>query len=404
MDLPHLDRWARIKGIQLMGTGDFTHPAWFASLQAELKEDGSGVLTRRAPDAVTKFILSVELSCIYSKNGRVRRIHLVVLMPDLESVGRMNARLAAIGNIRSDGRPILGLDAEELVKIAIDVSPRAMVIPAHIWTPWFSLFGSQSGFDTVEECFGTMTKHIAAVETGLSSDPAMNWRLSQLDPYGIVSFSDAHSPKPNKMGREATELELESLTYDHVRAALGSQKKILEGQQPANRIASTIEFFPEEGKYHWDGHRDHEIRMSAADAKKRNNLCPNCGTRMTIGVEHRVDDLADRPENYQPDNRPPFQSFIPLEEIIAEALGRKPGTKGVATIYETMTKDVDEFTLLRETSIDDLKTLNNSLVAEGVRRVREGQLHITPGFDGVFGTVHIFTDEERQAAVQPKLI
>ncbi|MBI5405213.1 MAG: DNA helicase UvrD [Candidatus Kerfeldbacteria bacterium] len=402
MDVPHLDQWAKVKGIGLMGTGDFTHPAWLESLKAELAEDGSGILSPRS-GGPTRFILTVEIACIYSRGGKVRRIHTVTVMPDFRSVDTFNARLSAIGNLRSDGRPILGLDAEELVKIAMDVNPRALVIPAHIWTPWFSLFGSQSGFDTVEECFGAMTPHIVVAETGLSSDPAMNWRLSQLDTIGIVSFSDAHSPKPNKMGREATELELEALTYDNVRAALGSQALIAAGQRPKNIIASTIEFYPEEGKYHWDGHRDHNIRMPASDAKKRKDLCPTCGTRMTIGVEHRVDDLADRPASYQPPNRPPFQRLIPLEEIIGEALGRKPGTKGVGAVYTSLTALADEFTILRSMPISDIAAASSKLIGEGVRRVRAGQLHIEPGYDGVFGTVHIFTDQEREDAVQKTL-
>lgn len=403
MDLPHLDQWARIKGINLMGTGDFTHPAWFASLENELTEDGSGILVRKDSDGVTKFVLSVELSCIYSKGGKVRRIHLVILMPDLASVRNLNKRLGALGNIKSDGRPILGLDAQEVLKIALEISPRSIVIPAHIWTPWFSLFGSASGFDHITECFGDLTSHIPAIETGLSSDPPMNWRLSQLDRISIVSSSDAHSPKPSKMGREATEFVLDALTYDHLRQALFSQADIADGKIPTNRILSTIEFYPEEGKYHWDGHSNHDVRMSSADAKKRKNLCPNCGTKMTIGVEHRVDDLADRPENYQPKNRPPFQRLIPLEEIIADALGKGTGTKGVGLIYHTMVAETTEFEILRNLPITDIAKLSTPLIAEGVKRVRSGELQINPGYDGVFGTVKIFTDKERKTSVQKSL-
>lgn len=404
MDLPHLDHWSTVKGIDLIATGDFTHPKWFEELKAGLVEDGTGILKRSASDAKTSFLLSVEISCIYSKNGKTRRIHLLVLYPDLESVERFNAKLSSIGNIASDGRPILGLHAEELAKIVFDVNPRGIVIPAHIWTPWFSLFGSESGFDSVEECFANMAKHIIAVETGLSSDPSMNWRLSQLDRMSIVSFSDAHSPKPNKMGREATELELMSLTYDNVVDALKSQAAIVDRRKPKNSIASTIEFFPEEGKYHWDGHRSHEVRLSPAETKKLKGICPKCGTRLTVGVEHRVDTLADRPEGYQPTNRPPFQRFIPLEEIIAEALGQHPGTKRVTELYARMTKEANEFKILRELSPDAIKEIADPLIAEGINRVRQEKLDINPGYDGVFGTIHIFSEKDRQTIGQSKLL
>ncbi|MBI4092825.1 MAG: DNA helicase UvrD [Candidatus Kerfeldbacteria bacterium] len=403
MDLSHLDHWAKVKGINVMGTGDFTHPKWFQSIATELQEDGSGLLQRIGSDEKTKFLLTVEISCIYSRAGKVRRIHLVVLMPDLKSAELFNARLNAIGNIRSDGRPILGLDAEELVKLALEITPRAAVIPAHIWTPWFSLFGSMSGFDSVAECFGTMAKHIFAIETGLSSDPAMNWRLSQLDAISITSSSDAHSPKPNKMGREATEFELKELTYDAIIDALKSQPHRADRQLPANHIISTIEFFPEEGKYHWDGHRDHGLRFSPAETKKLKGLCPKCGSRLTIGVEHRVDLLADRPADYQPTNRPPFSRLIPLEEIIAEALGQQPGTKRVAQVYERMTKETDEFHILRDMTESELSAITDPMLIEGIRRARAGKVKITPGYDGVFGTVHIFSDAERSARGQAKL-
>lgn len=397
MDIPHINHWAKVKGLGLMGTGDFTHPQWFASLKQDLVEDGSGFLQRKDSPEYTKFVLSAEISCIYGKNGKTRRIHLIVLAPDFATVEKINGQLNLIGNIRSDGRPILGLDAEELTKIILNTNPKCMVIPAHAWTPWFSLFGSMSGFDSVEECFGTMTPHIYALETGLSSDPAMNWRLSQLDRIAITSYSDAHSPKPNKMGREATEFDLQELAYDNLVEALKSQSMIAAGQQPKNAIASTIEFFPEEGKYHWDGHRDHNIRWSPEESKQHKNICPVCEKPVTIGVENRVERLADRPADYQPTNRPPFTKMVPLEEIVAEAVGTKPGTKKVSAVYEKITKAASEFDILLKFSSSELASLGEPRVAEGIERVRQGKLDIVPGYDGVFGTVHIFSSRQSPA-------
>lgn len=400
MDIPHIDHWAKIKGIGLMGTGDFTHPAWLQHLKEELVEDGSGFLRRKDSPERTKFVLSAEISCIYSRAGKTRRIHLIVLAPDFTTVEKINGYLNLIGNLKSDGRPILGLDAEELAKIVMDADPRNMVIPAHAWTPWFSLFGSMSGFDSVEECFGSMTPYIYALETGLSSDPAMNWRLSQLDRLAITSYSDAHSPKPNKMGREATEFELDEPTYDNLIEALKSQSMIVDGQEPRNIIASTVEFFPEEGKYHWDGHREHHIRWSPEESKQHKNICPVCGKPVTIGVESRVEQLADRPADYQPTKRPPFKKMVPLEEIIGETLGFKPGTKKVGALYTQMTAEVSEFDILLNRSLDDIAALGTARIAEGVDRVRRGQLDIAPGYDGEYGTVHIFSSREPASSTE----
>ncbi len=399
MDIPHIDHWAKVKGIGLMGTGDFTHPAWFGSLKQELAEDESGFLRRKESSEKTLFVLSAEISCIYSRAGKTRRIHNIVLAPDFATVEKLNGYLSLIGNLKSDGRPILGLDAEELTKIVMDANPKNMVIPAHAWTPWFSLFGSMSGFDSVEECFGSMSKHIYALETGLSSDPAMNWRLSQLDRIAITSYSDAHSPKPNKMGREATEFDLVEPTYDNLIEALKSQSMIVDSLKPKNTIASTIEFFPEEGKYHWDGHRDHNIRWSPEESKLHKNICTVCGKPITIGVENRVEQLADRPANFKPTNRPPFTKMVPLEEIIAEAVGTKPGTKKVSAVYEKITSGASEFDILTKFSDSELLSLNEPRVVEGIQRVRAGKLDIVPGYDGVFGTVHIFSS--RQPATTP---
>lgn len=404
MDLEHMDIWAKKKGIGLMGTGDFTHPKWFDSLQKDLQEDGTGILHLKSDPVGTAFMLSSEISCIYTRGGKGRRIHTIVLSPDIASVLKLNTRLAAIGNIASDGRPILGLDVEELTKIVLDINPRNLVIPAHIWTPWFSMFGSMSGFDSVEECFGSMRKHIFAFETGLSSDPAMNWRLSQLDRLAIISNSDAHSPKPNKMGREATELELIELTFNAISEALQSQAAIADGKTPTNRIHSTIEFYPQEGKYHWDGHSAHNIRWSPADTKKHGAICSVCHRRVTVGVEYRVNQLADRPTGYKPTNRPPFHSLVPLEEIIAEAVGTKAGTKKVMTVYEKMTATKTEFELLLQTPLAEMVGLADALVIEGIKRVRAGQLEIVPGYDGVYGTIKIFSETDRKTAGQAALL
>lgn len=403
MDLQHMDIWAKKKGIGLMGTGDFTHPKWFDGLRQDLQENGTGILNLKSDPGGTAFMLTSEISCIYTRGGKGRRIHTIVLSPDIASVLKLNNRLAAIGNIASDGRPILGLDVEELTKIVLDTNPRNLVVPAHAWTPWFSLFGSESGFNSVEECFGSMTKHIYALETGLSSDPAMNWRLSQLDRIVITSHSDAHSPKPNKMGREATEFELTELTYNAISEALQSQAAIADGKTPANGIAATIEFYPEEGKYHWDGHRDHKIRWSPEETKKHGAICTVCGRRVTVGVEYRVEQLADRPEGYKPTNRPPFHSLVPLEEIIAEAVGTKPGTKKVMAVYEKMTEAKTEFDLLLKTPLSEMAGLADALVIEGIKRVREGKLQIEPGYDGVYGTIKIFSEQDRKTGGQAAL-
>jgi uncharacterized protein (TIGR00375 family) len=403
MELPNIDAWAKKKGIGLMGTGDFTHPAWFAHLQSELQEDGSGILHLKSDPTGTAFVLACEISCIYTRAGKGHRMHIIVLCPDIATVTKLNQKLATIGNVKSDGRPILGLDAEELLKIALDINPKNILIPAHAWTPWFSLFGSASGFDSLEEAFGSQAKHIFAIETGLSSDPAMNWRLSQLDRIAITSYSDAHSPKPTKMGREATEFELASLTYDNLAEALKSQGMILDGLAPKNTIISTIEFFPEEGKYHWDGHRDHKIRWSPAETKKHNGVCPVCGRQVTIGVEARVQELADRPEGFKPSNRPPFHSLVPLEEIIGEALGVKPGTKKTTAAYIKITERHSEFDLLLHTSLEELQALTEPKIVEGIRRVREKQLTIEPGYDGVYGTVKIFSEAEKKSDGQASL-
>ena len=341
-------------------------------------------------EANSYFMLTTEISCIYSKNGKTRRIHLVVIAPDIKIVEKINVQLGWIGNLKSDGRPILGLDAKELTKIVLEASSDCMVIPAHIWTPWFSLFGSESGFDNIEECFEELTPNIYAIETGLSSDPPMNWRLSQLDRLSIVSFSDAHSPA--NLGREATVLELEKLNYQNIIKALKKQG----GEK--NKISYTIEFFPEEGKYHWDGHRNCEIRFSPSETKKHKGICPECKKPLIIGVMNRVDKLADRPENFNPENRPPYKSLVPLKEIIGESLNLGVNTKGVLAEYDNIIKSGEnEFNVLINLPIEKIEKITLPKIAEGIKRVREGKLNIAPGYDGVYGTVKVFLQEEQKS-------
>jgi len=395
MDLEHISRWAAIKGMEVITTADFTHPAWFKELTSKLQPQDNGLYRLAGGHDPTHFMLTTELSCIYSKGGRGRRIHMVVIMPDLPSVEKLNARLNLIGNLKSDGRPILGLDVEELAKIILETSDQAIVIPAHIWTPWFSMFGSESGFDTVEECFGKMTKHIYAIETGLSSDPAMNWRLTQLDRLAIVSFSDAHSP--DKMGRESTVFELEQLSYSSIIKALKQQGGV------KNKISYTVEFYPEEGKYHWDGHRVCGIRYSPAETKKHRGLCPKCKKPLTIGVLNRVAKLADRDEGYKPANRPLYKSLVPLREIIAESLELGVGTKGVAAEYDAMIKQgQNEFNILLNLPLDEIKKITTPVITEAIKKVREGSIYILPGYDGEYGTVKVF--EKKPEKPQGRLL
>jgi uncharacterized protein (TIGR00375 family) len=386
-------RGAQLKGISVIGTGDFTHPAYLAELNGKLEPLGNGLFALKRSSqqgevpssclAEVSFILSAEISCIYSKNGRTRKVHNLVLMPDLPSAERLNASLARIGNLRSDGRPILGLDAKELLRLTLDASPDALFIPAHAWTPHFSVFGAASGFDSLEECFGELTPHIHAIETGLSSDPAMNRRLSVLDRITLVSNSDAHSAA--KLGREANVIEAER-SYGGIRDAIVTGKGFL----------GTIEFFPEEGKYHADGHRACGVRLSPEETMRNKGRCPECGGKVTVGVLHRVAALADRPEGSLPHGAPGFTSIIPLTEIIAEVLGCGVNTKKVDALYRKLLAGLGpEFTVLRDVPIADIERAAGPLPAEAVRRMRSGQVHIEPGYDGEYGKIRIFDDSER---------
>lgn len=385
MTLENLDMWAQMKGITVMGTGDFTHPAWIKEIKKKLEPAEQGLYTLKSKiqssNFKTRFLLTVEVSSIYSKGGKVRRIHSLLFAPSIEAAEKINAVLNVRGNIKSDGRPILGIDPKELLKICLDADPRCVLVPAHIWTPWFALFGSKSGFDAIEECFEEYTKHIFALETGLSSDPGMNWRLSALDRFALMSNSDSHSLR--RIGREANLLDC-ALSYNGIMDAFKSKNP--------KKFLSTVEFFPEEGMYHYDGHRACKSRLTPDQTKKLHNLCPVCGKPVTVGVVNRVAQLADRAEGFRPANATPYLNMVPLDEIIAEARGVKSAiNKGVQEEYFSIVKEFGtEFAVLYDVSPPDLKAHLRPEIAEGIMAVREGRLHIEPGYDGEYGTVKIF--------------
>ena len=386
MDLPALARWAAVKGIDVLGSGDFTHPQWFTTLEAGLVPADDGLYRH----GETLFMLTAEVAAIWSQAGRVRKVHLLVLVPSLEGAARVNRELAQIGNLAADGRPMLGIAAQSLVEAIWGAEPKAVVIPAHVWTPWFSVFGSRSGFDSLEECFGKHTDRIFAVETGLSSDPAMNWRLSGLDEIALVSNSDAHSPA--KLGREVSLFDLPAASYNGIVAAMK--------ERDPTRFVGTIEFFPQEGKYHYDGHRACGIVLEPREAMAKDNRCPVCGRPLTIGVMHRVEELADRPEGWTTPGRVPFRSLVPLEEIIAQAIGVQPGTKRVAQEYERLIGHFgSEFRILLDLQEDELRKATSPRLLQAIRKVRAGELDIEPGYDGVYGKINIPLDAQEQLSL-----
>jgi len=416
LTLGNLEAWAMTKGIDILATGDFTHPQWFAEIEQELEPAEEGLFRLKEglkvkagsgtsgvagtapvpPDAPdVRFILSTELSCIYKKGGRTRRIHLVVLAPDREAVRRIIGELDRRGcNLKSDGRPILGLDAEEVVRLVRQADDDCLVIPAHAWTPWFSLFGSESGFDSIEECFGGMTPHIHAIETGLSSDPPMNWRLSALDDIMLVSNSDAHSTR--KLGREANVFDLETLGYEALIDVLRKRQR--------DRLLFTIEFFPEEGKYHADGHRNCGYVCGPEETARQGGICPRCGKELTRGVLGRVHELADRGSGERSPQAVGFRHIVPLEEVIADTLGKTPASKAVRLAYqETIETLGSEFSVLLDVPIERVSSLAGIRLAEAISRVREGRISVRPGYDGVFGQVKVFEDEAPPAGRQAAL-
>jgi uncharacterized protein (TIGR00375 family) len=396
----NLHRWSALKGLGVVGTGDFTHPEWNAELKDHLEPAEEGLyklkptyldpLLPELPEACrnpVRFMLTVEISLIYKKNDKTRKVHHVVMMPDFDAVDRLNKRLDAIGNIKSDGRPILGLDSRDLLEICVEASEDVLFVPAHIWTPHFAVLGASSGFDTLDECFEDMLPHIFAVETGLSSDPAMNWRLSMLDRYAIISNSDAHSAP--KLAREATCFGGE-MSFPGIYDALKTRDP--------EHFLGTLEFYPEEGKYHYDGHRKCDVCWKPTETIAADGVCPVCGKKLTVGVLHRVEKLADREEGGAPDLVRPFTSLITLTEVIGSVLGVGPNSKKVRTVYDRLLGRLGpELEILREISVDTIADAGEPLIAEGIRRMRDGEVDLQPGYDGVYGVVQVFNEAERQA-------
>lgn len=394
----HLSKWAQFKGVQVVGTGDIAHPGWLQEMKQKLEPAEEGLFQLKAEYAQpvqtevftacqspVRFMLAGEISSIYKKNEAVRKIHNVIFAPSIEAVEKIQAALEKIGNIRADGRPILGLDSHDLLELILDIDSQNYLIPAHIWTPWFALLGSKSGFDSVAECFDDLTSHIFALETGLSSDPPMNWRVSALDGYTLVSNSDAHSPQ--KLAREATLFDTE-LSYPAIFAALKS------GDPQAFR--GTLEFFPEEGKYHLDGHRKCEIRWEPETTLSHNGLCPVCGKPVTVGVMHRVAALADRPVGVKPARTHPFHSLIPLPEILGEVYGSGAASKKVLQAYDMLLTNLgSELAILLGLPLEEIERAGGALLAEGIRRMRSGEVQIAGGYDGEYGVIKLFEAHER---------
>jgi len=389
MDLENLDKWAKIKGIKILGTGDCTHPAWLRELKGKLEPAETGLLKLKNSNSPTRFILSAEVSCVYSKKFRVRKIHIVIFFPSFEIVEKINARLSRIGNLTADGRPALGLDAKELVKIILNISENSLIVPAHIMTPWFGLFGSKSGFNSLEECFEEWLKYIFTGETGLSASPDMLWRMPDGRKIILISNSDAHSPE--KIGREANVFEGENIDYFKIVEAI--KNKNSQGL----KLIFTIEFFPEEGKYHYDGHRFCGVSLSPKETKKYNGICPNCRKPLTIGVLNRVEQLADRPEGFVPENAIPFKSLIPLKEILSEVLGVISGSERVQKDYLKLIKTFgNEFNVLLNVKTEDVKKISGEKLAIAVEKMRKGEVIKEPGYDGVYGKIKIFGEKENQ--------
>lgn len=387
LTLEELAIWAKKKGLSLIGTGDFTHPAWFEEIKQKLipSDDGTFRLNpeiEKEINASVKFILTVEISTIYKKWEKTRKVHHVVFVPNLKSAEIFRNKLDAIGNIKSDGRPILGLDSRNLLEIVLESGENSYIIPAHIWTPWFSVLGSKSGFDSIEDCYGDLAEHIFALETGLSSDPEMNWRVSKLDKYRLVSNSDAHSA--SKLAREATVFNIDPNYYS-----------IMNALKTGEGYVGTVEFFPEEGKYHEDGHRKCNICMSAEETKKHNGICPVCGKPMTIGVSYRVNELADKKDlNTLPKTAGKVYSLIPLQEIISEIMQVSASSKSVCNEYEKLiNKFGTELSILQDIPTEEISK-TSEILAEAIARLRKGQVIKQAGYDGEYGVIKLFNPNE----------
>lgn len=392
MTLSNIAAWAQKKGIGLVATGDWTHPMWFREIVANLEEVGNGLLKLKTGES-PYFLLATEVSCIYSQGGKGRRVHTLIWVPTIASAEKINKEMTKRGcNLLSDGRPIIGLTSIQVAELVLSLEPKALIIPAHAWTPHFSVYGSASGFDSLDEAFGPYAKNIYAVETGLSSNPAMNWRIKELDNRAILSFSDAHSGP--KLGREATVFDIQKLSYDEIYQAIRTQKN----------IAYTIEFYPEEGKYHYTGHRACHIRLEPGETKVKGTTCPVCGKPLTQGVMQRVEELAGRSEadlaletkdgkiySRTFPNRPPFVMLVPLQEIISEAIGSPVGSPKTTMLYDRLVAELaGEFAVLLTAAIPDIGRVGGERLAEAVDKVRRGDIVIEPGYDGVFGEVKIW--------------
>ncbi len=394
--------WGKIKGITVQGTGDFTHPMWFAEMQEKLEMTEEGLyrlkpeiakeIDKTLPitvrDNQIEFVLTVEISNIYSKGGQVRKLHNCIVVPDFETASFINSKLERIGNLKADGRPILGMDSKDLLAITLESHDDSLFFPAHIWTPWFAMFGSKSGFNSIEEAFEDLAPEIKAIETGLSSDPFMNWRLNELQSRTIISNSDAHSPQ--KLGREATVIA-SNLNYLNIINAIKTND---------NRLVGTIEFFPHEGKYHYDGHRSCGIRLSPEETRKVNGICPKCHNPLTVGVDYRVGEIANHPEHFKPTTHKQVEYIIPLPEILAEIEGKGVGSKTVQREYHKVISSLgNEFELLRNISLDQIREAGFVKLSEVIERLRKGDVHIEPGYDGVYGTIKLFKDDtERKSS------
>jgi uncharacterized protein (TIGR00375 family) len=403
-DFEGLYEWGKLKGINIIGTGDFTHPGWFAEMRDKLTPAEPGLFQLRADLAaeidkklppsvrgqIIRFVPTVEIATIYKKGERVRKLHQLIVLPSFESVSGLAAKLERIGNLKADGRPILGLDSKELLRMTLETDPRALYIPAHIWTSWFGMFGSKSGFDSIQEAYDELAPEIRAIETGLSSDPGMNWRVANLDGLAVISNSDAHSPQ--KLGREATVIK-SAVSYDDIIGAIKTNDA---------RLVGTIEFFPEEGKYHYDGHRDCGVRFSPAETRMNNGICPVCNKPLVVGVENRLTELATRPEEFVPKNAKRVEYIIPLAEIIAELHGTKStaGKAVTAEYHEVLDRLGDEFSVLRNVDLAAIEAAGFPLLRLAIERLRAGNVVREPGYDGVYGTIKVFKNmAERQETV-----
>lgn len=408
-DLSGLYYWGKLKGINIIGTGDFTHPEWFAELRETMEPAEPGLfrlkpelaaeidktLPETVRDDIIRFVPTVEIATIYSKGGKVRKLHQLLVAPSFEAVSEITARLERIGNLKADGRPILGLDSKELLRLTLEADPNALYIPAHIWTPWFGLFGSKSGFDTLEEAYEELTPEVHAIETGLSSDPAMNWRIKNLDGITITSHSDAHSPQ--KLGREATVVHAE-LSYESIMGAIRTNDE---------RLVGTIEFFPEEGKYHYDGHRACNVRFTPEQTKAHDGICPECSKPLVVGVDYRVGELADaeRPAGFEPRATKQVEYIIPLPEILVELHNTKSVTsRKVVEDYERAYRTLgDEFSILRSVPIDQINDAGFPALAIAIERMRRKDVVLDPGYDGVFGVIRVFKDSAERLETMNQL-